>query len=80
MKAYINLGATYGKLKNYPEAIKILNKALKIDKNNPKIYYNLGMIASGIGKTKQAKKYFKKARVLANKNNDTVLLGKIPRL
>ena len=80
VKSYINLGAAYGKLKNYPEAIRVLNKALKVDKNNAKIYYNLGMIASGAGKVKEAKKHFKKARALASKDNDTALLGKIPKL
>ena len=59
IKAYINLGVAYGKLKNYPEALEVLNKALRIDKDNAKIYYNLGMIASSMGKTSKAKKHFK---------------------
>lgn len=47
-KLYFNLGNTYFRLKNLPEAILYYEKAKKLDPNNENIKYNLGIANSMI--------------------------------
>lgn len=78
-KAYVNLGIVYGKLKKYKQALALLKKALKMDKRNPRIYYNIATTCLASGNKKSAIKYFKKAKALSLKYNDSQLLAKIDK-
>lgn len=67
--AYINLGMLAYKLGNINESIKILNKSLEINPNNPIAYNNLGLILV------KAKKY-KLALSILEKGFEKTKLGK----
>lgn len=61
----------------YKEALNYYNRAKRIDTNNPYIYYNLGLCFVSMNNEAAALKNFKKAKKLAQKQNNTNLLTKI---
>jgi tetratricopeptide (TPR) repeat protein len=79
-KAYINLGGMYGKLKKYDEALSAFDKALKIEKDNPKIYYNMAIAYEALGKKKNALRSIKQAEKICLKNKDKEFLEKVRKL
>jgi tetratricopeptide (TPR) repeat protein len=53
---------------NYPEAIKLLNRCIDLDPDNPRFYNHLGLALLGVGKTKEAFKSFQNAIGLMPEN------------
>ena len=47
--------------RNYKKALKIIEKIIKINHNNPEIYYHAGKIYSELGKKQKSKKYLQKS-------------------
>ncbi|MBT8256048.1 MAG: tetratricopeptide repeat protein [Bacteroidia bacterium] len=43
---------------------KLMNEVVKVDPNNPELYYNLGVSAGQLGDDKKAKEYYRKAMEL----------------
>jgi tetratricopeptide (TPR) repeat protein len=63
-KAYLNLGSAFGSLKKYKEALALYQKALRLEEDNPRIYYNIASIYAAIGQKGLAEEYFAKAKEL----------------
>jgi len=59
--AYLDLGAAYGNLQQFDEAIKAWNKVISIDASNADAYYNLGWAYQNLKDFGKAKRYFQKA-------------------
>ncbi|CDO65746.1 FK506-binding protein (FKBP)-type peptidyl-prolyl isomerase [Plasmodium reichenowi] len=64
----LNLATCYNKIKDYPKAIDHASKVLKIDKNNVKALYKLGVANMYFGFLEEAKENLYKAASL-NPNN-----------
>ena len=79
-KAYLNLGGIYGTLKEYDKALHSLKRSLTLDRSNPKIYYNIAMVYVAKKNQSQANIYLEKAKKLAIKQNNEVLLEKINKI
>lgn len=60
-RAYFNEGVKQGRLKNFDEAKKAYQKAIKADKNYVEAYDNLGLLYRRNGDLKNAIKYYKKS-------------------
>lgn len=48
----------------FEEALKVLKRAEKIDKMNPKLYYNMGIVHEALNENEQARNAFRQALVL----------------
>lgn len=59
--ALLDLGAAYGNLQQFNEAIKAWNKVVSIDASNADAYYNLGWAYQNLKDFEKAKPYFRKA-------------------
>ena len=66
-------------LKEYKKALSTLLKASRLDRRNPKVYYNLSMVYIATGKTAKAIQYLKKAKSLCD-SDDTLLIQKIDKI
>ncbi|MEI8350631.1 MAG: tetratricopeptide repeat protein [Candidatus Omnitrophota bacterium] len=77
IQAYNNLAGIFTKLKKYPDALKILTAAAEVDKENPKIYYNMGIIYLETGEKRKGRECLIQAKRLAQKQHNTDLLKKI---
>lgn len=64
----LNLSTCYNKMGDYPNAIDHANKVLKLDKNNVKGMYKLGMANMNFGFLEEAKDIFIKATKLNPKS------------
>jgi tetratricopeptide (TPR) repeat protein len=53
---------------NYPEAIRLLNRSIDLDPDNPRFYNHLGLALIGSGKSKEAFKAFQNSIVLMPDN------------
>ncbi|HON15228.1 MAG TPA: tetratricopeptide repeat protein [Spirochaetota bacterium] len=60
VKELINEGIKNLKSANYKEALEKLKEAEMLDRNNPEIFYNLGIAYTRLGLYKTAEDYFKK--------------------
>ena len=52
-EAYVLLGMAYGNQKKYSEAVKLFEKAIKLDPDNPEANNNLGVVYRQMGKLSQ---------------------------
>jgi tetratricopeptide (TPR) repeat protein len=55
---YYYLALLYSEQKKYPEAIGLLEKAVSLPGNNPRLYYNLGLLYQMVGSNEQASATF----------------------
>ncbi len=62
--AWVNLGITYCRMKEYPSAVAALRKALKIDPRNADALYNLGMCFHRMGKYDKAVRQYRRLRLI----------------
>ena len=76
-KAYIGLGRVYRKLRLYSFAVESFKKALELDEDPALIYYHIGRVYLDDSKKDLAKSYFAKAKRIATKNYDQMLIEKI---
>lgn len=77
---YIDLADAYMGNKEYRKALKCLNKALMIAKDNDTIYtiyYNLALVSYYISDYENAKAYLEKSGNMKNSDNATRLLAEI---
>ena len=73
---WINLGITYGKLKNYNEEIKCYKKTLELDVNDAETWINLGIAYSNQEEYEDAIYCFRRALDIAPDNTDVKELYK----
>ena len=66
LKAYINLGIAYFKLRNFEESINMFNKAIEIKNDYPEAYYKKGVVLYYINKRNKACSEWKKANELGH--------------
>jgi tetratricopeptide (TPR) repeat protein len=78
--AYIELGKIYETSTKFNLALTNYFKALKLDDTNPFVYYKIGLIHQKTGRNLKAREWFRKAKVLALKKNDTALLADIAKV
>jgi Flp pilus assembly protein TadD len=64
----IELGGFYILSQRYDEAIKVLRKAEKIQKTDPRLYYNLGIAYEALNETSDARDAFRLVLKLAPDN------------
>ena len=62
--AYLDLGAAQAQLKNYPEAVKALNRAVELDPNQSDAHYRLANVYKSMGNASAAQAEFAKVRKL----------------
>jgi len=55
----IELGGFYILSQRYDEAIKVLRRAEKIQKTDPRLYYNLGIAYEALNETSEARDAFR---------------------
>jgi len=65
-----NLGTAYGLIKNYDQAISVLERAQKIEPNSAKVYLDLGLSYYFSGQVEKAKTSFEQAKQLDPSIND----------
>lgn len=71
-RGYVNLGATYNRMKKYDEALVVLRKAIQCDAKNADAYYNIGTAEKGLHKLGLAISSFKEALRLQKDSVDTL--------
>jgi len=76
-KAYIGLGRVYRKLRLYSLAIESFKRTLEFDEDHAVVYYHIGRVYLDDSKKDLAKSYFAKAKKIATKNDEQMLLEKI---
>ena len=64
------LASNYKKLGNFLEALKIYKKKVLENKNDYKVYYNIGCLLLELGKNRQALFYFQKSKKINQNNAD----------
>ncbi len=74
-KLYYAMGNSALQQGNYQAALDASNKALELEPNNPKPYYQQGLVYKKMKKMDEALQKFDKAIDLAKKANDTVTLN-----
>ena len=67
-EAYWGLASSYKYLTNYKKAVNVLEKLTKIDENNDKYFYELGVCCLSDGRPEDAIPYLIKAIVLNREN------------
>src|SRR6185369_17936164 len=73
VEAYVALGNAISSTKNYKDAIRHYDAALKLDPQNPVARNNLGVAYLNIGKTKEGLEAFKYAATLGPQVGQTHL-------
>ena len=61
VKDLIEMGEFYFVTQKWDNAIEVLNRAQKIEPNNPDVYYNLGIVYEMKNQLEDAKHMFEKA-------------------
>lgn len=64
----VELGEFYTISQKYDEAIKAFKNALKLNKHDPKLYFDLGVVYETINERDKAIEYFRKVITLDSKN------------
>jgi tetratricopeptide (TPR) repeat protein len=71
--AYLDLGTIYQDQKRYDEALAALQRAAKLDTDQPDIHFRLGNLYRVMGKTEMAEQEFAKFRTLHQRADDALL-------
>ena len=75
--AYLDLGAVRTQQKQYPAAVKALQRAIALDPTEPDAHYRLGRVYQLTGKKAEAEQEFAKTRELHQKADAAVVI-KVP--
>ncbi len=70
--AYIALGTALTAQKQYPEALAILQQAVKLDPAQADAHYRIARVYQATGKTEEAQKEFAKVRELHQKSDESL--------
>jgi predicted Zn-dependent protease len=74
--AYLDLGAARMQQKQFPEALKALQRAVELDPTQPDAHYRLGRVYQSLGNSAEAQREFSKTRTLHQKADAAVVLTK----
>jgi len=74
--AYLDLGAVRMQQKQFPAALKALQRAVELDSTQPDAHYRLGRVYQALGNAAEAQREFSKTRALHQKADAAVVLTK----
>jgi len=71
--AYIDLGVVLAQQKNYPEAVKALQRAVELDPAQSDAHYRLGNVYKAMGNAKSAQEEFAKVRKIQENSQEDLV-------